>query len=402
MERQPRKTRTKANALTSPTPQRVSLVKAGANQTPFESLKAEQVVVEQKDADAMVTSLKNDGYAISGFRFKGEAWTRAAVDAWMTGGGYSGYDVSGEDGAYVVKSDTASEGEAREIVTSEGVTISMVKAAPEVSEVAEGTEDEPSVQPVAAEKTDAPEAVPALIEAIRSAEPPEERLKGLYEVHSMAELIKGLKWLCSDLNYEIVYGAGDTSVDATRQEVIEQLKSAAQTLLSAFASLAQVEVAVMAEQFNAIKEDTMSQKTEEPAVEEPAVVDPAADPTPEPAVKSEDEPAAETVAEGEPVVEPAAEVEAVKSDAPDWAQALVASVTQITKSVETLTEQVKVVSEKQAATETATEEDTSVSVQSRKSADADEQAPESEGRSKEEQATENRMQSLRLKGALGL
>lgn len=390
MFRNSRKNRTKAKALTSPDPRRVSLCSAGANQTPLAKFKSASVTVEKKELSEMITSMKAQGYALVSFAFKGEQWTREAVDAWLNDGGYEGYTVEGDTGDFTVKSDEAPEGDTREITTDDGVVVLLTKTpeeeAPAEDEAPAAEEAGSEVQPVATAEKAAPLS--------------EERCKSLYTVSEFANLIRDLRWLVNDVSYDTVYGEGSTP-DADREAVVAELKTAGQQLLNTFARLVNLEVDQMAEAFKSATGETAMNTEDNKTAETPAEKSEATVETP--AVETAAE-APETAADEETPAEktgdeaPAAE--ATDEQAPAWFGAFAAS---ITKSVDTLTERVNAVETAQKADDgegTEKSEEKSEVIPARKSEDASEEVNGTSASKAEKDATD-RVESLRFKGALG-
>jgi hypothetical protein len=412
MDRQPRKTAIKANALTNARPRRVSVCRAGANQTPLNAAKSESVVVEKKELDNMLTSMKAQGFDIAGVAFSGDQWNRSAVDGWMTAGGYTGYSIDGTDGAFTVKSDTIgedAEGERRTVKTEDGIAITLFKAAV-ADATGEPAADTPAidgaasdVQPVAKSADD----VVALIARAKSAFVGEERVKSLYTVSEMASLIRSLKWLVSDMTYDVLWD--DEAADPAREALIAELKGIGQQLLNAFAALVNIEVADMADAFKSAPEDTMTDIATKTEIGTAPITDTPTE-TIAPAVGADAAPAADApkgdedkdgdkpTTEGDaPADAPAAATDAAKSeDVPAWAQSLVASVGEITKSVGSLTERVDGLT---APAEKSAEPEAVTAVPATKSADAPEQAS---GSTVEKSDGMKRFEQNRLKSALGL
>lgn len=405
MERKARTKKTSAKALTSPAPRRVSLCKAGANQTPLAKFKGVHITVQKKELPDMITSLKADGFAIVSFAFKGDQWTNDAVTAWLTDGGYTETNVEGAAGDFTVKGEDAPEdATTREITTDDGVVITLAKAAAEETPAVEtaepAAEDAGSaVQPVAKSED---EGFGGFIERCKAAGVPEARLKSLYTVSEFADLIRSLKWLVNDLSYDVLYDqaeAADGQNEAAelqgRNAVLTELKSIGTQLLAAFATLVNVEVGELGESFKSAKEDTAMKTNETPAAETPAVETPAVE---TPAVET---PAAEveTPAVETPEAEVAVETPAAdeKSEAPAW---FTNAMSQITKSVETLTERVSVV-EKSASSDEETGTETVVNVPARKSEDADEANTNSTTATPAEKSATDKVEDLRFKSALG-
>lgn len=110
MKRNATKHTKKAIALTNPNPSFVSLVRAGANMTPFLAVKS----AEGNAQEAPMKVKKSDTHDIAGITFKSASFAdEAAVQAWLTAGGYEDttitkkgddFYVAGVDGLSDVKS----------------------------------------------------------------------------------------------------------------------------------------------------------------------------------------------------------------------------------------------------------------------------------------------------------
>lgn len=125
----PRTFKAVAVAQTDPDPRFISLVKVGANQTPFRALKS-----AVKDELAMIV-LKGEGASVVGFAFPAASFTTATVKAFMDDGGYSDYAIiAGADYIRVKAADAVGgndqPGEApagsREIALSGGVVVTVI------------------------------------------------------------------------------------------------------------------------------------------------------------------------------------------------------------------------------------------------------------------------------------
>lgn len=444
MNRKVRTTKTRAVALTSPAPARVSVCGAGANQTPFNAIKSEGLtLVEKKDLPPMIQSLKAQGFDVVSFAFKGDNWTMDAVTGWLNDGGYVGFKAEGADGDILVTSEAPAawmaDAEKREIATEDGVTVTVGKmpedaatetvveaaadAASEVQPVAEKAEGDSGLDAnttVVADKTVDPHSVladganppvEAEPEAAASEEPavtvdkaeadvvaaiavlkqasalPEERRKGFYEIEQVADVIRSLKWLVNDATYEVFWADAEQVQD--RVEVLNAIKNAGGWLLVAFARLVAVEVDGLYALFDTTPSVVKSDDTaEEPAAEpaEPVTADKSED-----VIVTPEAPAAEAEPE-DPVLKAVKQMLAPLTEGLAEVQKTVASLT-APDAGET--------AEKSAATP-----DEPVAAaparQTRKSEDADAPVITGTPATKDEQAATDRVASLRLRGALGL
>jgi len=279
MRRTATSTKAIATALTAPKPMRVSLCKAGANQTALNACKAESLkAADDKELATMITTMKSQGYAVAAFAFKGEGYTdMTAVTSWLNDGGYTDYAVTGTPGDYAVKSDDVPEGADVRTIDLGGISVTLFKAAEEApagggEDVtgAEGADAASEVQPVAKSAAEVTinlgDVYAPMIARAKAAGIPEARLKSIYNISSLANLIRDLKWLVSDLNYDVIY-ADDEDDAAPRQAVIDDLKSVGLQLLTILSTLVGVEADDLAEAFGKPEENTMTIKTEKTADE---------------------------------------------------------------------------------------------------------------------------------------
>lgn len=357
MKRSPRARIMTAKALTSPEPEFVSQVRAGANQEPLRVVKMDMSTVEEivalfeakeismKDA---VKKAKAAGLDIIQLVFRGGDFPdRASVDAWLKEGGYeSGYEVTEKtdngvteftvastvtkfkagtsrkvkgqaDGLTVfvgevegeVAVEKTSEEQTEEEVAAKGSAITSAKgdnetdveataeaAATETQEAAKAEEavsTEVKEHVVVAEKIEAGslsaigaqlDKVTACATVAKSDEPTsaqkadtlitELRTKGMYEVSSLGSILRELKWMVTDADYN------DLS-----DEAVSLIKGAANALIDALVGVANDAIGDMVEVFksDALKTDepvsteeaTTAQKSEEPVAQEVAKTDPA-------------------------------------------------------------------------------------------------------------------------------
>lgn len=433
MDRTPRKTKVKANALTAPRPRRVSLCRAGANQTALNTAKSESVLVEKKELETMLTAMKSQGFAIAEVAFKGEQWTRAAVDGWMTAGGYTDLTVIGEDGAYTVTSASgAAEGETRTVKTEDGVAVTLVKLPEGEAVVEDGAASD--VQPVAKSAEAPVEGGPAdratitiasdavgngvdivgdvavkgaldIVERAKAVALGEERCKSLYTVSSMASLIRDLRWMVNDMGYDVLYADNDDAQKPAREAVIAELKAIGQQLLNAFAALVSLEVADMADAFKSATEDAMTDTTTKSPIGETAIVDVPTDnvaPGVGDDAKGKDDKGGKDPAEGTEASTEAPVADAAKTEdtgqgesAPSWFASFAEG---ITNSVKSLTERVDAIDVAKSASGAA-EPEVVTAIPASKSADANEQPSASEVQKAQ---TADAFHARRLKAALGL
>lgn len=127
MKRTPRKHKQRIKALTDPRPEFVSLVRAGANMTPFLVVKSDEPISEEVD---MNTALKADTHDIVRITFKADKFAdEAAVTAWLTAGGYDGFTVAKTDTGFEVVSAKADAAEGVEQIelADEGVTVHVAE-----------------------------------------------------------------------------------------------------------------------------------------------------------------------------------------------------------------------------------------------------------------------------------
>ena len=125
MRRRATTNRIKTVALTDPQPEFVSLVKAGANGTPWLAVKDDEAGPALK-VDRV--GLGARGYEIVGVEFsKAEKWTQESAQEWLTSGGYEGYVLEDGETSVVAKSEDGIPEGAR-VVEMDGVKVSIIKA----------------------------------------------------------------------------------------------------------------------------------------------------------------------------------------------------------------------------------------------------------------------------------
>ena len=287
---------TTARALTNPKPSFVSLVKAGANLTPFVVTKAEgeddmttqiprrRRVVKTTSEDALghpLKVVKTDGVAIAAINFtKSDAFkSDTDVKNWLEDGGYSDYEIAATDAGWsVVNKSDEFEGALKTVSVTAQVDVSLgtIKKAEVSSEeiVHPGSE---KVTSESVEKTSSA-AEPALAaEAaapVSEAKAEEVAQKSVYQIIEMAEAIQCLNWLASDRAWTEQWNDADPVLSTK----LKALAAEALTLLAELAVeeakdvLSTTQKSETADMTTAIKAAT----AEAPKVEEVA---PAADAT---------------------------------------------------------------------------------------------------------------------------
>lgn len=338
MKRNPRTRTIKARALTNPRPSFVSLVGAGANQRPFQSVKSDGTAkspsIEDQEMANQTTALKA-GYDIAALTFAAPQFTSLkAVQDWLDEGGYEGYEITEEGTTFVVANKTMAfeEGTTETLEGAvAGLTVSIGKLAEEA--VAEKTDAEieaeaaksnaSSVQPVAivpdteAAKEDAAPAgdapateaeaeaatgteVASVKAALETFEATMGELrksqKGMYEANALHDILRALRWMVEDAEW-----------NGLSEEDVAAIKAAATNLIVVMGNAMSQTMQMLEEAFRSIlgreaaaKEDA-TPATEVAGDEKPAEAEAA--PTQE---TTEAAPVAETV---EPVVEPVAKAD---------------------------------------------------------------------------------------------
>ena len=123
--RNPQDKQITARALTDPKPRFVSLVAAGANQTPIRSIKMDIVQLENK-AMTQVQALRADGLEVARMVFvTGDNFAdEAAVQAFLTEGGYPSDDLTTtKSGFELLNRADDFEGDLKVIKINEGLTV---------------------------------------------------------------------------------------------------------------------------------------------------------------------------------------------------------------------------------------------------------------------------------------
>jgi hypothetical protein len=425
MNRQPRARIMKAKALTSPEPEFVSQVRAGANQEPIRAVKMDTgiseivALFEEKELDMKdaVKKAKEAGHDIAQLVFKGGSFPdRASVDAWLKDGGFeeNSYEVSerkdGEateftaastvtkfktgtmkkikgqaDGLTVfvgeVEGEVVVEKSAEEIAAAEAAikasAITSAKGDAVEANATTGTEEQETEEAKAAKAAAATaEVVPtetAPVEVAPAATVAEHAalvVKAdavLTELRAKTATIYDVSSLGSVIN-TLRWMVNDATYEEIPDATVQKLKSAANTLLDVLVDYANQAIGVLAEAFKADKAPT-----------EPVTT-----------VKSDEAPA--------PVaVEPVAVVTAV----PEGLEAVLKS---IGTAIETLTSVVKTqgedIAEVKAKGALAAEE-ASNKGQTRKGADVTPVATSGETETKKKADAVQAHASRRLRSALG-
>ncbi len=145
-----------ARALTKPQPRFVSIVSAGANQTPIKTVKVDIVAIEEKSMKTKIAALKAEGHEVKKITFKkGDTFAdEAAVRSFLEEGGYNFTDLSETDDGFVVenKSDDFTD-DVREVKVDDDLTVHVGKLA---------TSEESDVDPEDAAKAKANKAGSAI------------------------------------------------------------------------------------------------------------------------------------------------------------------------------------------------------------------------------------------------
>jgi hypothetical protein len=381
MRRTPRKMKTIAVALTDPQPNFVSLVKAGANMTPFKAVRA---AVEVEGDDEMKVTRSSD-HGIASFTFSKEVFkAEAEVKAWLDAGGYEDYEIVSKDDAFFVAGEEGLSEEVQ-LVEKDGVTTAVAPRAVETEkdaevEAVEATEAASSVVVTVKEEAE----VEAVADASEGASEPEavepvETAKSDEEVNPVANSIerlvaKGMKqpevrekdtftmsWL-GDLASNVAslyYNADYLGID---EGAAASLKIAGMALLDAFATVSDETVAELGAMFAAEDAEDAATKSEEPVAE----------------TEAEEIPAEEAPAEEAPV---------------DEISALKAQVDNLTKMVEKLA--------KAEAEPEEPEQSLDEVRQTRKSADVEVIATEAEDTNKKSD-DERWLENRRVRSTIGI
>jgi hypothetical protein len=146
MQRTPRTRTRKAVALTDPKPEFVSIVRAGANMTPFRAMKSDE---PQTDIHMKLTR-KSDTHDIARLVFRGDNFKdETAVQAWLDAGGYEGVTVvraeDGDDVSFSVTAEGAPTEGLQDIDLASGVTASVFVKPVAAAKAAETAAQTPSV-----------------------------------------------------------------------------------------------------------------------------------------------------------------------------------------------------------------------------------------------------------------
>lgn len=153
-----------ARALTKPQPRFVSIVSAGANQTPIKTVKVDIVAIEEISMTTKIAALKAEGHEVKKITFKkGDTFAdEAAVRSFLDEGGYAFTDIDETDNGFVVenKLDDFTD-DVREVEVDDDLTVHVGKLV---------TPDESSVDSDDAAKAQANKAGSAItkIEPIES------------------------------------------------------------------------------------------------------------------------------------------------------------------------------------------------------------------------------------------
>lgn len=262
MKRTATSQRRRSKALTDPQPEFVSLVRTGANMTPFRVVRAEDVegeteaeaaVVEEIEADP-ATSVKAADHEVLMIVFDKEVYgDEATVKAWLDDGGYEDYTITAKDDTFQVGE--IEEGRATRTIAIKGITVHVAHKL-DVEEVdrAEGAAGViTGVKPVAKKS----EQVVV----------PEERRKALYQISELASVVSFVGWLVNDMEFDVVYGEEDE--EPGKLAALTHVKAAGQSLLDALSTLVGVEVTEMANAFKTAEEERLeaARKAEAPAAD---------------------------------------------------------------------------------------------------------------------------------------
>lgn len=146
MQRTPRTRTRKAVALTDPKPEFVSIVRSGANMTPFRAMKSDDSQTEIH----MNLKRKSDTHDIARLVFRGENFKdEAAVQAWLDAGGYEAVTIvraeDGDDVSFSVTAEGAPTEGLSDIDLGTGVTASVFLKPVAAAKAAETAAATPSV-----------------------------------------------------------------------------------------------------------------------------------------------------------------------------------------------------------------------------------------------------------------
>lgn len=135
--RQPKEKTLLARALTDPRPRFVSLVTAGANQTPIRSVKVDLIHLENEPM-TKIAALKAEGHEVKRMTFKtGETFTdEAAVRKFLEDGGYDASSLKAtDDGFEITNGEDEFTDDVRVVEVDEDITVEVGKlVTPEVKE----------------------------------------------------------------------------------------------------------------------------------------------------------------------------------------------------------------------------------------------------------------------------
>jgi hypothetical protein len=246
--------------MTDPKPNFVSVVKAGANQTPFRAVRIELSEDTQMPKDVTTSDespiIRSDsfpvpaGFEIAAFRFDKDAFpSEGDVKKWLEDGGYTDTEIRSEDGAFVVENTTVefSEGATQKIESHiNGLTV-FVGSVKGEQDPAQKTEHEDAaaraaeagsgvipVAPLASKKDEKPLTPGEVISGLTV------KFRGMDEAGSLAYFLRILKWMLEDAQY--------TGMSETAQNAI---KTGAQSLIVAMADISMQAVSDMEAAFRA-------------------------------------------------------------------------------------------------------------------------------------------------------
>lgn len=406
-----RRVRVVSTALTDPQPSFVSLVGHGANQKPWQSVKADRAVIEIKSEELamQIETLKSAGWEVVNVAFDTAKFTVEAAKAWLEAGGYQAELV--EDGGVLSTKETeTSFTNIRVIKTDNGVSVMVGQKSgqdepPAQEVIAEAkAENETEAKPETQTKDDNQPELPLeeltakfwekLIEAAKATPISDDRKKGLYSAINLHDVVISLKWLVDDMEIDLFFGAAPTDSESA---IIGTIKSAASQLVSALAAMFQMEAERLVDAFKAAKAEVeaakAAAKSEDAPKDEPAEAAPDKE---EAKVEAPKEDAAPTA---EPEAPADASTKGEKNDDP-VAAAIKAAVEQITQSVQGLAGTVTDVAEKVATLGTRLDQvEKSAGTQTRKSADVEDTTT---GSTPPASKKADNLRELTLRGAMGV
>jgi hypothetical protein len=242
--RNARTVRRKATVLSNCRPESVALVDAGANQTPFRSVKSDVAA----DGVVRLTDFTSETTDIARIEFP-RTFDESAVKTWLEQGGYGDYAISDTGAAWVVtaKGDTASfDGEPAPIDLG-GVKVFVGKLPTAATAGPDALEDggDTSEADAGAAKADTAEADAGAAKAdtaeVPAAPTGEVSRKGFYDVANLAGVIRQLVFLAQDTAWDVLYKNTDPGVVAAigthargLVEVLQKLTEGEVAALSAF------------------------------------------------------------------------------------------------------------------------------------------------------------------------